>query len=518
MSESTLVDPLLSSNDSATDGRFERTQTQRMSYISQLKRCSGDNCDLPPIIYCDCQGYHSYMCSNHQMSHMMIEAVHNFNPLIDVLTASKLSVVQSQITDVLKYLNSFQEEIVKSALALTESIYAYSHLLLTEVNTEKEKYQYLLMEVSKRKCIDKEEYLKIQQIDTDCNSIFHTFIETFVNEINNLYNVEIFKTREDLDRTSKEFLEENESPTSPSKLEIQEPQMVEEETKITQDLHGEDDDYVFFSSTKHKKSNLVCVSLYAFKLVPVMFTPSRKFSGLAQACKIQKDIYFYYDSQHGKSNADIFIINFQTNSYKKVSEHCERQRGACVMKNNWVYVFGGYVSKTLAFLSSDLSSMKGCERFDLSTNTWKQIADLPVPSYCNMASMLNNKIYVVGRFFNPLLRYDTDKNIYHEIIVLSQKEHYKVICDKWVLVDDDSLYEIGEGDDVLRYRMSNKLLRSSLLIGCTFRKGKYIYIVLMNEQLLRIDTKLRKIEDIKYTYDSDSTFEKLRIIYDLVRN
>ena len=465
--------------------------------------CSGDGCEVQPILYCDCQGVRSYLCSNHQISHMMIECIHNFNPLVNVLTASRLTVVQSQIVDALKYLDSLQTAVLKSAQTLIQTICASSQKLLEQVRSQQEKYLSILTQVSKSKYIDKDEYRQILQLDKSFNYRHFAYIESFTNDINNLFDIEIFPNRGSIfefsKSTSKELFQEDE--ISPKIQQVPEPHPLEEVKEIPKYDSSDDSEYVFFSSTTHKRSDLVRIDLNTFKLTPLSFHPPRRFSAYSQACKIQKDLYFYYDSYQGRSNAEIFVVNFEYNSYEKISDHSERRRGACVMKNNSVYVFGGcYVTKILGFISGETALMQNSDRFDLSTQTWRPIATLPSPSDSNTASLLNNEIYIVGGFLNFLLHYDTNTDTYREVFELAHKPQYKAICGKWILVEsDDRIFEIKGNEEVCRYNMSNKLFRGSLLISCTFKKGKYIYLVLFNETLLRIDTEQKKLEEVKYS-------------------
>ena len=136
--------------------------------------------------------------------------------------------------------------------------------------------------------------------------------------------------------------------------------------------------------------------------------------------------------------------------------------------------------------------MNESDKFDLSTNTWTEIAQLPANSTHNSASVLNNRIYIVGLHLPKLTIYNELSNKYE---FLSQMPGccYKLIYDKWIFISGlTSVYEI-KGNKISKYKCSNLWISDPLLHHQATKHEDYIYFIQNGPVLLRFDILSKKI-------------------------
>lgn len=98
-----------------------------------------------------------------------------------------------------------------------------------------------------------------------------------------------------------------------------------------------------------------------------------------------------------------------------------------------IYIFGG--ASRDVYVPIEL-----CHKFNLDSETWQRIADLPNPSYNNSCEVWSNKIGIVGQHLSNLIYYDAESNTFSRDLAVEM--NYKIL-----LVHGDSLY-IVSGDNL----------------------------------------------------------------------
>jgi hypothetical protein len=105
----------------------------------------------------------------------------------------------------------------------------------------------------------------------------------------------------------------------------------------------------------------------------------------------------------------------------------------------WLYVFGG---DTTGYGDA----VKTCSRYNINTNTWELIAELPAPARLNSTARLGNKLYSFGGFNSSenipvatIYEYDVDMNTWTQLPDMPEALYYL----KGTGFHDSILYFIG---------------------------------------------------------------------------
>lgn len=468
----------------------------------ELKKiCFEVGCRNYPILSCECQGLMGYFCNIHQFSHMAIQGNHNFTPLVEMLNEASLKGASQSILEIIDYLSSFENSISKSVRKISEELYFSSGLLLQSIRDEKLKCLHLLQNINSKKFIGKEEYQFIKKVDLKNTQKSLENTETLIKSIQDYFDIEIFPSRFSQINIKRGYSEdtlilEPDNFTLSEKIESDVVPLILEDTEPPL----EDCEYLFFCSKSVKYGNFRVVDLNTFKSSSFQLNPPIKLNSFSQVCRLKQDLYFYYDGQLGAGTADVYSIDFQAHSCIQISRTSGRSRGACVCRKDEVYVFGGSHMKKILIFNSETLILQTCEKFELKSQSWKSIASLPVPSDCNSAGLVNDKIFVVGGFINSLLLYDAHHDRFKEVYSLSFKPQFKVLCEKWILVENhDTIFEITKENEVYQYNMNAKAFKGGLLMTCTFRKAGFIYFVLNGEKIIRLDVAQKRLEEVTYT-------------------
>ena len=240
---------------------------------------------------------------------------------------------------------------------------------------------------------------------------------------------------------------------------------------------------VIFPSASHT-GELVSIDLNTFKLSPLNYAP--KIAGFNHACRLDKEKYFLHGGYiDDECKEEAYIINIKDKNYEPLVNGPCKSYGGSVLKNNKVYIFGGW----------NLSGMlDSCEIFDLGTKKWKPIHKLPQVSSNNTASLLNTDIVISGYHLDYLYLYN-DSAFVRKLPLKANT--YKIVCGKWIIVNCN-LYEYEESNSQWIIHNINTW-GNSLLTYTTFKKNQYIYFIDGSNQLARIDTIEKKLEIIPFT-------------------
>ena len=229
---------------------------------------------------------------------------------------------------------------------------------------------------------------------------------------------------------------------------------------------------------------LVSIDLTTFKLSALGWAP--KIFAYSQACKINKNTYFFHGGLMGKSYlGDSYLINIQEMNYKILpTGKCNAFQGS-VLKDDKVYIFGGYTGGPLTL----------SETFDLKSNTWKSRNPLPCATQSVTAALLNKEIILSGFEMNCCYSYD-DK-VFSSILSIPAR-CYKIVCEGWIFASS-TLHENIERNKLkwVSYNINNPW-NTFLFTNTVFQKKNFLYFIDYKNSLMRIDTILKKLEAIAY--------------------
>ena len=225
-----------------------------------------------------------------------------------------------------------------------------------------------------------------------------------------------------------------------------------------------------------------CIGLNTLKQEYLDYAP--RIGLFSHACKIDKENYFFHGGYiSSKYSGKACKINLKQKTFESFPDGPVKNNAASVLKNNKIYIFGGYNG-------SDLAS---CETFDLKTKQWGLIQNLPKSSRVMMASLCwNNNIILSGYFLSCLYMYND--LVFAKILNLPVNIN-KIVVENWIFVDK-TLYEYEEIKDGLIIIWS--IQNNGLWIYTAFKKQYFIYFIDASNQLMRFNAKTRKIEIINY--------------------
>ena len=224
------------------------------------------------------------------------------------------------------------------------------------------------------------------------------------------------------------------------------------------------------------------IDLNTFKCKNLNFAP--QVTQYFQMCKISKDSYFINWGNQYKINEN-FLLNLSHQNFQTFEGSIFRKTGACICKNEKVYLFGGRTNKELP----------DCESFDLKTLKWTKISDLPKASGWCSAGETDGKIILSGYYIDKVLLYDEDR--YKNLFELPNNS-FKVVTNGWVLTKS-VLFEFSESKKKwFAHNLALEWNEDNLGSWTTFVRKNFIYFIDIDHNLIRIDTKLKKVERVHY--------------------
>ena len=184
-------------------------------------------------------------------------------------------------------------------------------------------------------------------------------------------------------------------------------------------------------------------------------------------------------------SAEAYLINIKDKNYETLKNGPTKERGGSVLKNNKVYIFGGYNGVVL----------NTCDTFDLNTKEWKSITALPQASDRITAAILGKDIILSGYELNCCYSYND--STFTSILNLPVKV-YKFVCEGWIYANS-ILYE-NQDQSSSKWTSHNVISWNNYLwVFCVFQKNQFLYFIDISNCLMRIDTKLKKLEKIAFT-------------------
>ena len=397
------------------------------------------------IIKCDCISPSVFCCSDHVALHMMTQGVHTTESLVIQLGHEKKIELLPKITDLLKTLEELKKHICENAGMLIDFIAKESKQALGFLQDLEEVW----ISILKDDLIYKDNYEKALGMDAKVNSAGEAKqIEWLRNNISSLFEINADGRR-----------------------------------------IWEDCNEIIFS-TEYNVGGLSSIDLDTLRRSALDFAP--KIGSFCEICKIGKDTYFIHGGRFNNNKShrvDTYLINPKKKSVVKLKDGPVKDYGGAVLKNSKVYLFGGS--------SSDILIMQSSEIFDLKENEWKSIHPLPAGGcYAVTAALQNNEIILSGLQFNCCYSYN---DITYTNILTLDSNYYKIVCEGWIFANS-ILYENVEkcNNKWISHRISQSW-NCFLWTHTTFKRNNFFYFIDGNNVLMRINTKLKILENIGYS-------------------
>jgi hypothetical protein len=361
------------------------------------------------------------------------------------LNPSELEELNSKIQKIQKHLSKQREEIVLTASTLTQQIANYSKRALNTLIEYEFEILTLQNSAKRGRPITSEKML----------NVLNFFIPKEVEKLEiDLLLIEISKVFE----------------------------MKNDEVGKTRIVKGRNELFC----AKDYISGLIRIDLDTFQVNPVKFGP--KVFPYSSVIPISKQKIFVTGGYTGSTSvSDAFVVDFNAKSYESFPSNVKRDAAAILMKGEKVFVFGGIEKKEC--------SLDVCEYFDLNVFKWRRITSLPYPSHANTATLVEDRIFVIGFQLEHLLEYNEKLNKFHEVISLPG-DCLKFVFENWIITPQEILEF-----DMKTLRWARFCFSSTLKFGWLFNHSsvkvdKFIYFIDDINGLLRLDTDQKKIDKI----------------------
>ena len=406
-----------------------------------MQKCSfEDGCSDRVTYACRCTSPFIYLCDSHLIDHTRTPGEHLTECVIVKLSRNQTRELLPKVKDLIKYLKKHRNTIMNNSKILIECIEKETRKSLYHIKELKQASIDLISERS----ISKESYEIIQCISVENLHIVSNEVENIKNSIEWL--CESYKTY-NYQETWKECTQ------------------------------------VIFS--RDAAGGLLSIDLNTFKLSNLDYAP--KIGLYSHACKIDQNTYFFHGGRTNSGyRAEAYLINIKDKNYETLKNGPTKDfGGGSALKDNKVYIFGGWNGSVLST----------CDTFDLKTREWKSITALPQASHQITAAILGKDIILSGNQLNCCYSYNdsTFTNILNLPINI-----FKIVCEGWIYTNS-ILYEN-------QYQISSKWTfhnvtswTNHLWTYCVFKKNQFLYFIDCSNNLMRIDTSLKKLEKITYT-------------------
>ena len=402
-----------------------------------MQKCSFEGgCKGRVVWACKCTSPYLYFCDEHLLNHGRTPGEHHLECIIVELNRIQTKIVLPKLKDFIKYLKRCRKDVIDNAKILIECI---ENETRKSLNLIKELAKVSVDLISERS-INKENYERIQC----CTDLNHNYISDDVENIKlsikNLYGSYNFEG------------------------------IWKECTQV------------IFS--RSDAGGLQAIDLNIFKLSNLDYAP--KIGPHCNTCKVNQNTYFLHGgSINGGHRAEAYLINIKDENYEKLKNGPTQIMSGSALKNNKVYIFGGYTGN---------QETTACHTFDLKYKEWKSISALPQASRSITAAIIGDNIILSGIQFNCCYSYND--STFTNILNLPYNE-YKIVCEGWIYVTP-VLYE-NQDRNFSKWISHNVISCNPFLwTYCVFKKNEFFYFFEQGNRLLRVNTKLKKLETIGF--------------------
>ena len=402
------------------------------------KRCLENQCREEVVYACSCTTPESYLCTQHFMQHSRKPGKHIAEFLVVEASSNQIADILPRLKEIIRYLDNYRRTIVEDSKLFIDCIESAAKKALQNIQHLQENIAKLIFGQN----ISEDDYRRILSMEIESDQIQSGKINLMIDTIQNLF----------------EFHESQ----------------IETWTECNE---------VIFSKTSDP-GGLVSINLTNFTLSTLDFAPI--IGQQSQACKMSQNLYFFYGGHLINGyKGESYLINIKEKTYESLPKGLNRGHGGSVLKDDKVYVFGGHT----------LGPTAECNLFSLKTKEWRSIPALPLACHQVTAALLNKTIILSGFQMNCCCAYD---DLGFTDVLRLPAMCQKIVCEGWIAANS-ILYENKE-NNVLKWVAHNvdNPLSTPLRVFCIFKKGYFLYFIDYSNSLMRIDTRMKRIEKIGY--------------------
>ena len=401
------------------------------------RKCYESGCTRKVTYACSCTDLKTYSCDDHYLKHTRTPGSHLSECMVVELSQTQRIEALPKFRELISYLQKSQAIIIASGEELIGSI---TKNIIKALNSIQD-LEKSVVELVTGSSIEKEQYEIIKCFHFESSNHLNEKIENIKLNLENLFT----------------FSEDAEEPNWKECNEV-------------------------IYSRDQSTGGLLSIDLNSYKLSNLDWAP--KIGQFCDACKLSKDSYFIHGGFIKSYKGESYIINIKDKNYEQVTDGTCKYHSGSVLQDNTVYIFGGCNGPAL----------DSCETFNLQTKEWRSFQSLPMACHSLTAAILNQEIIVSGYNMNSCYSYNGSD--FKSILALSSG--YKVVCEGWILVNS-VLYENEEGSNS-KWKTHNVISWGHYLsIFNVFKKDHFFYFIDDSNSLMRIDTKLKKLETIPFT-------------------
>ena len=403
------------------------------------KHCSEHKCSNQAKFVCRCINPEIYICDDHIARHTRSPGLHSIESLLIELNSDQKTSILPKLIETLAYIKKIKATIIESSKSLIHLLENETHKALTNLKYLEHGCSCLISD----QIVSKQLYEKILTTKVDAG-------DTFLNQVAWI--------KEDLSTAYSSFYPDS--------------------------LTWENCDEIIFSRD-YNNGGLISISLNTFKLASLDFAP--KIGAYCHECKIDSNTYFFHGGRFNNQKdfrKDAYLIDIKSEKVEVLENGPGKDYGGAVLKGNKVYVFGGWCREAMAT----------CDIFDLKLKRWESIIPLPKASESITAAVLNNEIILSGSRLECCYSYDG--LVYKNILDLPNG--YKVVCKGWILASSYLYENISENNSEWVAYYINNPWKNWLWTFTVFMRYQYFYFIDGNNLLMRIDTRLKNLQEIGY--------------------
>ena len=389
------------------------------------------------FLYLQMQESLSLFCDDHFVDHVKTPGDHVTECVIVELDPNQTRELIPKLKDLIEYSRRCRKRIMNNAIILINCIEKDTWRALNSIKELERASADLITE----RMISKENYERIQSFNIDDKDYTSYGVKTIAKNISGLY--EFYNGKE-------EFWKEC--------------------------------NQVIFS----RADRLEAIDLNTFKSSVLKYSPViAKFCG---ACKLDENTYFFHGGRNDSITLDsAYLINIKDENYEAVNNGPKKCNFGSVLKDNKVYIFGGRNEANNVTNESYV--------LDLKTKEWNSITALPEASSSITAAILGKYIILSGMKLSCCYSYND--STFTNILTLPGSIS-KIVCEGWIYANS-ILYE-NQDQIPSKWTFYNvNPWNNFLWTSCVFKNNKFIYFIDNSNCLMRIDTKLKKVDRIIFT-------------------
>lgn len=317
-------------------------------------RCSFSHCTTSPIYLCSCSYIKSFLCERHSKIHSSLKCKHRVSYLENLSSLNGPFGKFNSPESIVNYLDSLIELVISTSSEMHQIIEASCESFLSSIYQEHKKYIQLIAQDFKYGMRDEDsKIVHFAQLSEQKKLILQS-AEDIKDVLKTLFRIDLYKIKEpakDSRSVTQEFRHPQNIPNRMSMI-------------IQRDSHeriidnhqgiGYDNERISLSADRiaiEKKMFFVAnketgrLAFFDMDNEEATFPPifgSQMFYYGAHIVKLPDQSYFYYGGlKDGLISNITYILNFSNGNIKQYNANKPRWNGACVLKGDSIYAFGG---------------------------------------------------------------------------------------------------------------------------------------------------------------------------------